>query len=74
MKRSFGARPIAYPLPVFVIGEIVDVKIDETVLGTDGKPDLRKIGAFAFDVMKMEYYSLGTPIGRAWDAGKKFKQ
>lgn len=57
-----------------IIGEIVDVKIDETVLGTDGKPDLRKIGAFAFDVMKMEYYSLGTPIGRAWDAGKKFKQ
>jgi hypothetical protein len=24
--------------------------------------------------MKMEYYSLGTPIGKAWDAGKKFKQ
>jgi len=57
-----------------IIGEIVDVKIDETVLGNDGKPDLRKIGTFAFDVMKMEYYTLGIPIGKAWDAGKKFKQ
>ncbi|MFA6362883.1 flavin reductase family protein [Methanoregula sp.] len=57
-----------------IIGEIVDVKIEEAVLGYDRKPDLQKIGAFAFDVMKMEYYSLGTPIGKAWDAGKKFKQ
>lgn len=57
-----------------IIGEIVDVKIDEMILGTDGKPDLRKMGAFAFDVMRMEYYSRKTPIGRAWDAGKKFRQ
>jgi len=29
MKRSFGARPIAYPLPVFVIG----------TYDANGKPD-----------------------------------
>ncbi|OPY37783.1 MAG: Flavin reductase like domain protein [Methanoregula sp. PtaU1.Bin051] len=55
-----------------VIGEILDTKIDEAVFGTDGKPDLQKIGTFAFDVMRMEYYSLGNTIGRAWDSGKKF--
>jgi len=55
-----------------VIGEILDVRVDEDVLGDDGKPDLEKIGAFGFDVMRMEYYSLGNVIGKAWDSGKKF--
>jgi flavin reductase (DIM6/NTAB) family NADH-FMN oxidoreductase RutF len=55
-----------------VIGEILDVKVDESVLDPEGKPDLQKIGAVAFDVMGMEYYSLGNVIGKAWNAGKKF--
>ncbi|MDD1689599.1 MAG: flavin reductase family protein [Methanoregula sp.] len=55
-----------------VIGEILDVKVDEEVLGDDKKPVLQKIGAFGFDVTRMEYYSLGTVIGKAWDAGRKF--
>jgi flavin reductase (DIM6/NTAB) family NADH-FMN oxidoreductase RutF len=70
--RLFGIHEIGPARQV--IGEILDVKIDESVLDTDGKPDLHKIDTFAFDVMKMEYYSLGTPIGMAWNAGKKLMQ
>ncbi|OPX64374.1 MULTISPECIES: flavin reductase family protein [unclassified Methanoregula] len=55
-----------------IIGEILDVKIDESVLDADGKPDLQKIGTFAFDVMRMEYYSLGPVVGKAWNSGRKF--
>jgi len=55
-----------------VIGEILDARVDEDVLGDDGKPDPGKIGAFGFDVTRMEYYSLGPVIGKAWEAGRKF--
>jgi len=38
------------------IGEILDVKVDESVLGPDGKPDIAKIRPFAYDSMRREYY------------------
>ncbi|MCX6696275.1 MAG: flavin reductase family protein [Methanoregula sp.] len=55
-----------------IIGQIHDVKIDESVLGSDGKPDLGKIGGFGFDVVRMEYYSLGKVAGKAFEVGKKY--
>jgi flavin reductase (DIM6/NTAB) family NADH-FMN oxidoreductase RutF len=57
---------------VQVVGEILDVKADEEILGSDGKPDLQKIGVVAFDVTGMQYYSFGKVIGKAWNAGKKY--
>ena len=53
------------------IGEILDVKIDEGVLGADGKPELAKINALAFDVIRSEYFGPGNIAGKAFSAGKK---
>lgn len=54
------------------IGEILDVKIDEPVLGSDGKPDLAKIRPLGFDMARSEYFSMGPVVGKAFSAGKKF--
>ncbi len=54
------------------IGQILDVKIDESVLDEDGKPDLTKINPLGFDVLKSEYHAMGPVTGKAFSSGKKF--
>ncbi|MDD1702364.1 MAG: flavin reductase family protein [Methanoregula sp.] len=55
------------------VGEILDVKIDESVLDADGKPVLAKIRPFGFDALMSEYYGTGPVVGKAFSAGRKFK-
>ncbi len=54
------------------IGEILDVKIDESMLDTDGKPDLARLQLIGFDVFRSEYYTTGPVIGKAFSAGRKY--
>jgi flavin reductase (DIM6/NTAB) family NADH-FMN oxidoreductase RutF len=54
------------------IGEILDVKIDESMLDTDGKPDLARLQLIGFDVLRSEYYTTGSVAGKAFSAGRKF--
>jgi flavin reductase (DIM6/NTAB) family NADH-FMN oxidoreductase RutF len=57
---------------ILFIGEILDVKIDESVLGSDGKPDLAKIHPLGFDAVRSEYFTMGSIVGKAFSAGKKY--
>jgi flavin reductase (DIM6/NTAB) family NADH-FMN oxidoreductase RutF len=50
------------------IGEILDVKIDEAVLGQSGNPDLQKIRAMVFG--GGAYHSMGAFLGKAFDVGR----
>jgi len=59
---------------VLFIGEILDVKIDESVIGSDGKPDLAKIRPLGFDVLRSEYYAMGSVVGKAFSSGKKYSR
>lgn len=54
------------------IGEILDVKIDESMLDSEGKPDLARLQLIGFDVFRSEYYTTGPVIGRAFSAGRKY--
>ncbi|KDE56560.1 flavin reductase family protein [Methanoculleus sp. MH98A] len=56
------------------IGEILDVKVEESVIGEDGKPDIEKIRPFAYDSMRKEYYGFGGVLAKAFSAGKELKQ
>ncbi len=51
------------------IGEILDVKIDETVLGTGSRPDVGKIGPFVYGTTAQRYYRVGESIGEAFKIG-----
>jgi flavin reductase (DIM6/NTAB) family NADH-FMN oxidoreductase RutF len=55
------------------IGEILDVKMDESVLGEDGKADLAKIRAIGYDPMRSDYFVTGPVVGKAFSVGKKFQ-
>lgn len=60
------------PYGLRVLGKIVNVLADETVLDDAGKIDAGKLHAFAFDQMQNGYYAIGEKIGKAWHSGADF--
>ena len=53
------------------IGEILDVKADETVLGEKGLPDIEKIKPFLFSPEIRTYHKVGDYLGQAFSIGRK---
>ncbi len=54
-------------------GEIIDVKVDENAVDSDGIPDINKINPFIYDPAGMKYYSVGKDLGSAFNLGNKTK-
>ena len=54
------------------IGEIVDVKADDTVLDKDGNPDINLVRPFLYAPGAHTYHSIGEYIGQAYVMGKDF--
>ena len=53
------------------IGEIMDVKADESCLGPDGLPDIEKIRPILFSPEGRKYHALGEYIGEAFSIGRE---
>jgi len=54
------------------VGEILDVKVDESMLGDDGKPDINKIRPIVYSPEGQRYHGIGAFIGKAFEVGKKY--
>lgn len=52
-----------------IVGRIVNVKAEESVLNDEGKVDVLKLNVLMFDNYCHGYYSVGEKEGQAWDAG-----
>lgn len=52
-----------------IVGKIVNVKADESVLSENGKVNPQKLNALMFDQFQNGYYSTGEKIATAWNAG-----
>lgn len=53
------------------VGEILDVKIEESLLTDEGSPDIEKIRPIVFSPEIRKYHAVGHYIGRAFDVGKR---
>lgn len=53
------------------VGEIIDVKADENILGDDGMPDITKMRPLIFDPGTRGYFSIGSYLAQAFSIGKK---
>ena len=53
------------------IGEIMDVKVDEEMLGKDGLPDILKINPILYGPEVQSYYGVGKFLGKAFSIGNK---
>lgn len=54
-----------------LFGEIVNVSIDESILGEDGEVDLTKFVPITFDPIHHAYIALGDKVGNAFSDGQK---
>lgn len=56
-----------------IIGQIVNVSIDESVLDSDGKLDMSKFQPISFEPANNGYHVLGERVGNAFRDGSKLK-
>ena len=56
-----------------LVGEIVNVCADESVLGAEGKVDVKKLQPITYDSMNHQYLVLGEAVGQAFQVGLVLK-
>lgn len=86
-KSAFVDAPLIEELPVAVecrlksydentcrmVGEIVNVSVDESVLDENGNVDVAKVRPITFDPFNNTYVALGEIAGKAFHDGKELK-
>ena len=86
-KSEFVDAPVFEELPMtleckmisydeeteLMTGEIVNICIDESILGENGKVDLSKFQPIAYDPVNHDYVMLGEKVGNAFKDGTKLK-
>jgi flavin reductase (DIM6/NTAB) family NADH-FMN oxidoreductase RutF len=55
------------------IGEIMDIKADESVLRENGAPDIEKVRPILYAPGNQAYYGLGEYLGEAFSIGKQIR-
>ncbi|MBP2635190.1 MAG: flavin reductase [Firmicutes bacterium] len=56
---------------VIFFGEIVEIHIDDTCIGNNGKINLEKVEPLVYAAGLREYWNLGSQVGQAFYEGKK---
>jgi len=54
-----------------VVGEVVNMSADESILDAEGKIDIDKLQPVVFESTKNAYRVLGEKVGDAWGSGKR---
>ncbi len=85
-KSEFVDAPLMEELPVAleckflkvnedgnIIGQIVNVSIDESVLDSEGKLDMEKFQPISFEPANNGYHRLGERVGNAFSDGGRLK-
>ncbi|UCD37298.1 MAG: flavin reductase family protein [Fidelibacterota bacterium] len=54
------------------IGEIVDIKADESILDDHGQPNIQRIKPFLYAPQQAAYYGIGIHLGEAYSIGETF--
>lgn len=56
-----------------VVGEVVNMSADESILDEEGKIDLDKLQPVVYDSSKNYYRVVGEKVGEAWGSGKVYQ-
>ena len=56
-----------------MVGEIVNISVDESVLDEQGKVDVAKVQPITFDPFNNTYVKLGEVVGNAFKDGAALK-
>jgi flavin reductase (DIM6/NTAB) family NADH-FMN oxidoreductase RutF len=66
-------QTVELPTNSFFIAEIVNIYSEEKYLA-DGKPDIKKINPFVLTMPDNNFWAIGEPVGKAWNAGKAVRK
>lgn len=58
-------------LHTMFVGQIIDVKVEETLIDKNGNPEIEKIKPVIYSIGNRSYYGVGSNIGKAFSIGKK---
>lgn len=67
-------QTIELGLHTMFVGEIKDVKVEDSAMGGDGTPDISKINPFFFSPEDGTYYGIGLYLAKAFNIGKTLKK
>lgn len=56
-----------------LIGEIINVSVDESVIDENGKVDILKVSPITFDPFNRTYHKIGEKVGNAFKDGLSLK-
>jgi len=74
LPMAVECRLISYdPETCRLVGEIVNVSAEESVLGENGKVDVSKLQPITYDPMNHHYLALGEKVGNAFHDGLALK-
>ena len=74
LPMALECKLISYdPNTCRLVGEIVNVCVDESVLGENGKVDVQKLAPITYDPMNHHYLVLGEKVGQAFHDGLELK-
>ena len=74
LPMALECEVISYdPETCRLVGRIVNVCADESVLGDNGKVDVRKLQPITYDPVNHQYLVLGESVGRAFQSGTALK-
>ena len=74
LPMALECRLISYdPGSCRLVGEIVNVSADESIIGENGKVDTGKLQPITFDPMNHHYLALGNKVGQAFHDGVALK-
>ena len=86
-KSAFVDAPVFEDLPMALecelvsydksdcrlVGRIVNVAIDESVLSADDKVDVAKLAPITYDPVNLRYHKIGEPVAPAFKVGLALK-
>lgn len=87
VKSEFVNAPIIEELPMtlecelvsydpescHLVGRIVNVSADESILNENGNIDTARLKPITFDTIELKYRAIGEVVGNAFSDGKKLK-
>ena len=74
LPMALECQLISYdPETCRLVGEIVNVSVEESVLNGDGKVDVQKLRTITYDPMNHHYLVLGEKVGQAFHDGVALK-
>lgn len=87
VKSEFVNAPVIEELPMtlecelvsydpescHMVGRIVNISADESILNEEGQIDLMRLQPITYDPIRHKYHVIGAEVGNAFSDGKKLK-